>query len=66
MKRRDIVKRMRQIARDKGVTATTIEHGRHTKIMFDGIRVTTIPRHNEINELTAKGIIKAMEEWSHE
>ena len=35
-----------------------VEGGNHTKVYYKGRRITEIPRHNEVNELTAKAIIK--------
>ncbi|TWS25607.1 hypothetical protein FK530_23085 [Tsukamurella conjunctivitidis] len=60
MKRRDIIKRLRQIAKDRGEELILVEGGRHTKASI-GDRNTTIPRHNEVNEMTANSIIKHME-----
>lgn len=37
-----------------------VEGGNHTKVYHRGRRITEIPRHNEVNELTAKTIIKAL------
>jgi len=36
------------------------EGGRHTKVSI-GDRSQMVPRQNEVNELTAKAIIRAME-----
>jgi len=60
MKRTDLLKKLRAIAKQKGLTYDESEGGRHTKVSV-GDKQTTVPRHNEINELTAKGIIKHME-----
>lgn len=61
MKRRDLIKTVKQIAKTQGYEYSQEEGGSHTKVMFDGKFVTTIPRHNEVNEITAKGIIKQAE-----
>lgn len=37
------------------------EGGNHTKVRI-GKRVTMVPRHREVSEGTARGIIKSMEE----
>ncbi len=37
------------------------EGGNHTLIDFDGKRVTVVPPHNEVNEITAVKIIKQAE-----
>ena len=52
MKRRDIF-RLLQAA---GLTFD--EGGNHTRVLRDGKLVTTVPRHNEINELTTRNIEK--------
>lgn len=44
---------------------TMVEGGKHTKVQFDDRNVTTIPRHPDVNELTAKGIIKTAENWAN-
>jgi mRNA interferase HicA len=66
MKRKDVMKRLREIAKEKAVALTTEEGGNHTLVLFDGVKVTTVPRHNEVNELTAKGLLKAAENWTKE
>jgi hypothetical protein len=59
VKRRDLLKKLRSIAKARDVEYLETEGGRHTKVEFDG-RQTTVPRHNEINEITAKAILKHM------
>lgn len=54
MKRADLVK----LLKSKGATFT--EGSKHTKVYLNG-KQTTIPRHNEVNEFTAKAIIKQLE-----
>jgi hypothetical protein len=63
MRRTLIVKRVRAIARSKGVSVLLVEGRHHTKVLFDGQRVTTIPRHAEVAEGTAHSIIKTAEKW---
>lgn len=54
MKRRDLIKKLEsagyQIDRDDGL---------HTVYEKDGRRSVQVPRHREINENTAKSILKA-------
>lgn len=54
MKRRDLIKKLEaagyQVDRDDG---------NHTVYEKDGIRPLQVPRHREINENTAKAILKA-------
>lgn len=54
------MRRLRDIARERGVGMEVTEGGRHTKIKI-GDRLTVVPRHNEINEHTARSIIRYME-----
>lgn len=61
MKRTDLVKRLRKIAKTQGSELILTEGGSHTKVRI-GERVTVIPRHSEINEITAKAIIRQMED----
>ena len=56
-KRKDILKRIASYAKSHGLELTVTEGGSHTKVQL-GDRRTTIPRHNEINELTTKAIYK--------
>lgn len=51
------MKQLRDIANDQGVTYAVTEGGSHTKVHL-GDRFVTVPRHREINELTAKGILR--------
>lgn len=65
MKRTDLMKRLRKIAKAEGVEVETREGGSHTVVKI-GERQTTVPRHNEINEITAKAILKQMEPKAEE
>lgn len=60
MKRGELVKRINKIAKQQGEQAIYTEGGRHTHVRI-GDKQTTIPRHSEVNELTARGIIKYLE-----
>lgn len=55
------MKRLSQIAREQGEELVAEEVGGHTKVWI-GRRMVTIPRHREISEFTARGIIRKMEE----
>lgn len=57
MKRRDLMKRIVSHANSRGLTYTVIEGSRHTKVKI-GDKQTVIPRHNEINERTARSILR--------
>jgi len=56
VKRRDLVKQINQIAKDNNHTPIWSEGGNHTKVTL-GTTIITVPRHNEINELTAQAIL---------
>ena len=60
MKRKELEKRINQLAKQHGTIAQWSEGGNHSKVSINGI-ATAIPRHSEINELTAKGIIRYFE-----
>lgn len=57
MKRADLMKQLRDFARDTGQPYSETEGGSHTKVTI-GNRRTVVPRHREINEITAKSILK--------
>lgn len=57
MKRSDLMKQLHEIAKEQGVTYAVSEGGSHTKVHL-GDRFVTVPRHREINELTARGILR--------
>ena len=59
MKRRDLMKILQDHAKATGQDMIVTEGANHTKVTIDD-RATTVPRHNEINELTARGILKQM------
>lgn len=57
MKRRELLKRLQQIAKERGESFTLVEGGSHTKA-FIGPQMIAVPRHREVSELTAKTILK--------
>ena len=57
MKRRKLIETLRVIAADKGLNYREAEGGEHTRVWIGEFSVS-VPRHREINELTAKAIIK--------
>lgn len=59
MKRRDLIKQLETIAKAENLRLHFEEGGNHTKVRI-GDRYDVVPRHNEINELTAKSILKKM------
>jgi len=57
MKRRDLLKQLTQIAKSQGLELREEEGANHTKV-YIGDKQSVVARHNEINELTARSIIK--------
>ncbi|MBI1758030.1 MAG: hypothetical protein HYR62_02180 [Actinobacteria bacterium] len=60
MKWQELMRRLADLANARGVEMTTVEGGSHTKITIGSAR-TTVPRHAEVNELTARGILRHVE-----
>lgn len=50
-----LLKEIRRFARSEGLTLDITEGANHTKVHV-GKRRTVIPRHTDINELTARSI----------
>lgn len=63
MKRRDLLRKINQIAKRNDTTAEHTEGGKHTKITING-KAITVPRHNEIGEGLARTIIRQAEKAS--
>lgn len=63
MKRRELLKELNRIAKTAGAEMTTKEGANHLKVYFDGRWVTTVGRHNEINERTAQGALRDARNW---
>ncbi|TMR35403.1 hypothetical protein ETD85_14065 [Nonomuraea zeae] len=59
MRKRDLERRMRKLAKEYGVSVRSTEGGNHTK-WHAGSEAMPVPRHSEVNERTAKGIL---EDW---
>jgi mRNA interferase HicA len=53
MKRKGLVKRLRLLG------WVLLREGGHHSVFTDGVRTMSVPRHKEINENTAKAILKA-------
>jgi mRNA interferase HicA len=57
VKRRELIRRLEAVARERGACLTLArEGGAHTVYVVGAVRIV-VPRHREINELTARGII---------
>lgn len=54
------MKRLAQIAKAQGLEMNLTEGGSHTKVVI-GDRTDVVPRHTEINEMTARSIIRKLE-----
>jgi hypothetical protein len=57
MKRRDLIGKINFLAKGRGQTVRLKEGGSHTKVIVGG-RQSVIPRHGEINEITARRIVE--------
>ena len=57
MKYRLLRKRIRELARSQGLSVVWSEGSNHTRVVMGGGRATTIPRHGEVNEITARDIL---------
>lgn len=62
MKRREVIKRISQQAKDDGVDFDLKREGGNHSVYDVGGCMIPIPRHNEIDEQTARGIFKECEE----
>ncbi|WP_200938270.1 hypothetical protein [Aeromicrobium sp. Root472D3] len=51
------MKKIAEHAKVEGLDVVLTEGGQHTKVVV-GDRRTVVPRHNEVNEITAKQILK--------
>lgn len=63
MKKRDLLKRLGALAREAGVEFTLVRHGGSHDLYALGGRSITIPRHKELNELLARGILRETERY---
>ncbi|WP_026120608.1 type II toxin-antitoxin system HicA family toxin [Nocardiopsis potens] len=61
MKRKDLMRRLREIATDKEVDLVLVRQGAHEIWLLGRLRIP-VPRHNEIAEGTAKAIIRRAED----
>ncbi|MDR1430605.1 MAG: hypothetical protein LBI99_00605 [Propionibacteriaceae bacterium] len=58
MKKRDLVKRIADSARDRDVEWELVRRGANHDVYRLGGSIIPVPRHNEIQERTAEGILK--------
>ena len=59
MKRRDLIKKLKAQAKSEGKALVEVEGARHTKVSI-GDKHSVVPRHKEINEITAQAILNQM------
>lgn len=59
VKQTEVLKKIRKAAKAQGLTYTEQELTRHLGITV-GTTSTTVPRHNEVNEITAQAIFKQL------
>lgn len=60
MKRKQLLRRLRDIAKSRHMPIHIREGGSHTVVTI-GSAQTSVPRHSEINEVTARHIIRYIE-----
>jgi mRNA interferase HicA len=64
VKKRDVIKRLRAIAKVASTDLEFVREGSNHEVWAIGGERLVIPRHREINEHTARGIIKRAEEMT--
>lgn len=62
MRQRDLLKKISKAAKRAGTDFEFVRHGAAHDIYRCGGQQFSIPRHTEINELTAKGIMSDLED----
>ncbi len=62
MKKRDLVKQLRIIARQRNLDFGLVREGRNHEVWTIGESRLVIPRHREINERTARSILSRARE----
>lgn len=62
VKRRDLIKKIKKAAKAAEVDFGLVREGKEHTIYQCGKQNVSIPRHAEINELTAKGIMSDLDE----
>jgi mRNA interferase HicA len=62
MKRVELLRRVARMARSRGVAWRLDRQGANHEVWRCGSVEVTVPRHREINEITAIGILTSLEE----
>jgi mRNA interferase HicA len=57
MRRRELLAELRRIAKEAHVEMALVRHGGRHDVYRLGAVTVVVPRHTEINELTARGIL---------
>lgn len=60
MRRRELVKKINKYAKANGLDVNFDQGKNHTKVTLGTTGRSVIPRHNEINELTARAIFRQL------
>jgi mRNA interferase HicA len=61
VKRRDLERKIRRAANAAGVTWVMVRQGGNHELWQAGETRVTIPRHRELNDITAEGIMKDLD-----
>lgn len=61
MKRKDLIRAIKRYAKVNSLDVVETEGANHTKFKV-GNQATVVARHNEINEITAKAILKQIQQ----
>lgn len=61
MKRRDLLRKIAAASADAGADFGEVREGGNHTVYRCGSESVIVPRHNEINEITAKSIMKNLE-----
>lgn len=64
MKRKDLLREAKRLAKDRGEELQLREGGSHSIIQIGNDSPVSVPRHSEINEITAKAILKKLSKKS--
>jgi mRNA interferase HicA len=66
VKRRDLIRELRRLAGEFGVEFELVRHGAEHDQFRVGQLLVPIPRHRDINEMTARGILRSVHREFHE
>lgn len=63
MKRRTLLAALSHVARSAGLSFQLVRHGGKHDVYVCGDLIVVIPRHRDINERTARGILAEVEQY---